>query len=85
MEQLLQIAGAILVLLGYVLTQTGRLDGAARSYLTINFVGSALLALVAALGHQWGFLLLNGVWAVISLINLARGFRTGPPAGAVRL
>jgi hypothetical protein len=67
-----QIAGAILVLLGYVLGQAGRIDITARSYLLINLVGSALLAVDAFYGRQWGFLVLNGTWAVISLINLAR-------------
>ena len=82
MEQLIQLVGALLVLLGYLFTQTGRLDGAARSYLIINLVGSALLALVAALGQQWGFLLLNGVWSLISLVNLARVLRSdGSPRG----
>lgn len=81
MEQAVQIAGAILVLLGYVLSQTGRVDSSARSYLLINFVGSFLLALVAALGRQWGFLLLNGVWAVISVVNLVRGIRRDPVPG----
>lgn len=69
------------MLLGYVLSQTGRVDSSARSYLLINLVGSFLLALVAALGRQWGFLLLNGVWAVISVVNLVRGIRRDPVPG----
>lgn len=73
MEQGIQLVGAILVLLGYVLSQTGRVDGSARSYLVINLVGSAFLAIAAAIGQQWGFLLLNGTWAVISAVNLIRG------------
>lgn len=75
MDQLIQLSGALLVLLGFLLTQTGRLDGSSRAYLTINLVGSALLALVASLGQQWGFLLLNGAWSIISLANLVRGLR----------
>jgi hypothetical protein len=73
MEQGIQIAGAVLVLFGYVLSQTGKLDGSSRPYLIINLVGSAFLAVAAALGQQWGFLLLNGTWAIISAVNLARG------------
>lgn len=78
MDQAIQIVGAVLVLFGYVLSQTGRVDGNARSYLIINLVGSGCLAAAAALGQQWGFLLLNGVWAVISAVNLLRGI-LGPP------
>jgi hypothetical protein len=72
MEQAVQIVGAVLVLLGYVLGQTGRVDAKSRAYLLINLVGSALLAIVAAVGGQWGFLLLNGSWAVISIVSLLR-------------
>lgn len=79
MDQIIQIIGAILVLLGYVLSQTGRVDSRSRSYLLINLVGSALLAIVAALGQQWGFLILNGTWAVISVVNLVQGLRKVTP------
>lgn len=72
MDQLVQIAGALLVLLGYVLGQAGKLDSSSRSYLLINLVGSALLAAVALLDGQWGFLVLNGTWAIISCVNLVR-------------
>lgn len=80
MEQAIQIIGALLVLLGYISAQTGRLDGRARPYLLINFVGSVLLALAAAFGQQWGFLILNGTWAVISVVNLVRLPRIGAPS-----
>ena len=78
MEQGIQLVGALLVLLGYILSQTGRVDGNARSYLVINLVGSACLAIAAAIGHQWGFLLLNGTWAIISGVNLIRGIFANP-------
>jgi hypothetical protein len=74
MDQYVQIAGAILVLLGYTLGQLGKLDARSTSYLLINLVGSALLAADAFSGRQWGFLVLNGTWAVISLVNLVRGY-----------
>lgn len=72
MDQLAQIIGAILVLLGYVLSQTGRIDAKSRQYLLMNLAGSLLLVVTALLGRQWGFLILNGVWAVVSAINLVR-------------
>lgn len=36
MEPVIQVTGVILVLLGYVLGQTGRVDASTRSYLVIN-------------------------------------------------
>ena len=34
--------------------------------------GSAILAVLAWEGRQWGFLLLEAVWAVVSLWGLVR-------------
>jgi hypothetical protein len=42
-----------------------------RPYLILNLAGSAVLAADAAAGSQWGFLLLEGEWAVVSLVGLA--------------
>ncbi|MGH3322004.1 MAG: CBU_0592 family membrane protein [Streptosporangiaceae bacterium] len=70
--QVLQIVGALLVLSGFVLAQFRVLDVASYPYLLVNTVGSALLAVLALLGGQWGFLLLEGVWALVSAYGLAR-------------
>ncbi len=77
MEQAIQIIGALLVLFGYISAQTGRVDGRGQPYLLINLAGSALLALTAGFGQQWGFLILNGTWAVISAVNLVGSLRAG--------
>jgi hypothetical protein len=37
----------------------------------LNLAGSAILAADAAAGAQWGFLLLEGAWALVSLLGLA--------------
>ena len=72
MAQVVQIVGSLLVLAGFAAAQLGWLDQRSRVYLVLNAVGSATLAVQAALGAQWGFLLLEGVWAVVSVIGLAR-------------
>jgi hypothetical protein len=44
-------------------------------YLSLNLIGTATLAAIAVAGGDWGFLLLNGVWAIVSawsLLNLGR-------------
>jgi hypothetical protein len=66
-----QLVGAVLVLAGFVAAQAGRLDPSARLYLGVNLVGSAILAVDALHGRAWGFLLLEGVWALVSAWGLA--------------
>jgi hypothetical protein len=65
MYQLLQLAGAVLVLLPFAGIQLGSLRTDSTVYLVPNFVGSGLLAMLALAHQQWGFLLLEGCWAVV--------------------
>ena len=76
MHQLVQIAGALLILSGFVLAQVRVLDPQSLWYLVVNLVGSVILTDDAWREAQWGFLLLELVWAIVSawgLIRLARG------------
>jgi hypothetical protein len=73
--QVIQVVGSLLVLGGFTLAQAGVLDQKSLRYLWLNTVGSAVLAANALLGHQWGFLLLEGVWALVSAASLAGVYR----------
>lgn len=70
MSDLLQIVGAVLILIPFGLQQLGSLRPEAREYLWPNLVGSLVLAGVALNGEQWGFLLLEVCWAAVSLKGL---------------
>jgi hypothetical protein len=72
MEQVLQILGALMILVAFGAAQFQRMATTSYAYLILNLVGSAILATLAALGRQWGFLLLEGAWAVVSLVSLVR-------------
>jgi hypothetical protein len=53
-EQLLQIAGAVLILAAYVAGLLGRLNPWSWTYLGLNLGGSSLLAVLAFLGGDCG-------------------------------
>jgi hypothetical protein len=81
MDQVIQVIGALLILAGFAAAQAGMLRVDSRIYLVLNLVGSAILAYLALDGSQWGFLLLEGVWALVSLWSLIRVLR-GLPVGS---
>ncbi len=74
MNLVIQIVGSLLVLAGFALAQKGTLDQRSRYYLTLNLLGSGALAAEATFERQWGFLLLEGVWAIVSAISLLSTF-----------
>ena len=83
---LLQLGAALLVLLAFVLSQAGRLDPRTPAYLALNAVGAGVLAIDAWHGHEWGFLLLEGVWAAVAVAALVTrpGHRARPVPDAGR-
>jgi hypothetical protein len=70
--QPVQIAGALLMLAAFALSQFRLLRPESPAYLWPNLIGSAVLAADAWLGRQWGFFILEGVWALVSLWGLLR-------------
>ena len=70
MIQVVQIVGAVLILLAFTANQRGSMSPRSRTYLWLNFAGSVILAVVALVTVNWGFLLLETVWAAVSLRGL---------------
>jgi hypothetical protein len=77
LDQAVQIMGAVLILTAYAGSQSGFLHQQGYAYLLLNIVGSAVLAWLAAVAQQWGFLLLEGVWALVSVSSLIVRVRRG--------
>jgi hypothetical protein len=80
-DQVIQIAGAMMILAAFAALQVGRTHALSRPYLVLNLLGSIILAVLAAVEEQWGFLLLEGVWAIVSAWSLARVLQGRPALG----
>jgi hypothetical protein len=68
----LSIAAGIVVVAAYAGVQLRALDPFRVPNLVLNFAGTGVLAVVAARAGQYGFVLTNGFWSLISLAALLR-------------
>jgi hypothetical protein len=73
--QVVALLGSLGVLAAYGASQTRRLSTASLPYILLNLGGSYALATVAIIERQWGFLPLEGVWALVSPWSLVQHMR----------
>ena len=64
--------GVVFLLVALAGSQTGLLPGDTLASLVINAVGGALASIGAGLDGVWAFVVLNGIWAILSSFNLSR-------------
>ncbi|MGH2616828.1 MAG: CBU_0592 family membrane protein [Thermomicrobiales bacterium] len=69
-DQTIQIAGALLILTAFLFSQQNVLDARSYAYLLLNFVGAAILAVLAYQQQRWGFVLLEGAWTFVALVGV---------------
>lgn len=68
------------MLSGFVLTQFRVLSATSIRYQALNFAGGAILTYFAIEERQFGFILLEGVWALVALWGLVAILRGRAPA-----
>jgi hypothetical protein len=76
--QLVQIAGAALILVSFAGLQGGRLRADSTIYLLFNLTGAILLTISAFVEEQWGFVVLEVVWGLVAAFGLLTALRRQP-------
>ena len=64
--QLIQVVGALLNMGAFALLHFEIAPSSALRYLIPNWFGSVLLVVSAYVDRQWGFLMLEGAWVVLT-------------------
>ena len=72
LNQIISIAGALLVLAPYFALQRGLVKREDRLFNALNLAGSLLLTYVAVIDRRLGFILLEGAWALLSIPGTLR-------------
>lgn len=72
LHQLVSLLGAALILVAYGLNQRGVMGPGDTRYDLMNFIGAGLLTWIAVEDQRAGFILVEGTWAVMSLVPLVR-------------
>ena len=80
MLQVISVLGALAILAAYAANLFGLIQPSNLWYSVANFLGSAVLTVVAVIDRQLGFILLEGTWALVSLwgiVSVLRGRGAG--------
>lgn len=68
--------GVFLILLAYILNLIGQLKNKDLTFILLNLIGASLACLASILMEYLPFIILEGVWAIVSLLSLIKYKRT---------
>lgn len=75
--QVISLIGAVLILFAFAAVQLRRMEPESVPYQTLNFAGGVCLCVAAVAALQYGFILLEGSWTILSAAGLLRVLRSG--------
>ncbi|MDP5076756.1 MAG: hypothetical protein NWQ09_00905 [Nonlabens sp.] len=76
LTDLLGTIGVFMILLAYLLNITGKLETTRLRFILLNLIGSSLACAASLLLHYLPFIILEGVWALVSFVALVKYLRT---------
>ncbi|WP_166966696.1 CBU_0592 family membrane protein [Yeosuana marina] len=62
--------GVFQILLAYILNVTGKASNKSLTFIILNITGAGMACLASILLNYWPFIILEGVWAMVSLYAL---------------
>ena len=71
MLQILSVLGALAILTAFAGVTLEKFDASSLLYQVLNLLGAGLLFIVAVVEVQYGFILLEAAWALISIWGIA--------------
>ncbi|WP_188653662.1 CBU_0592 family membrane protein [Yeosuana aromativorans] len=67
--------GVFQILLAYVLNVTGKASNKSLIFIILNLTGATMACIASILLNYWPFIILEGVWALVSLYSLISYFK----------
>ncbi len=72
---LIGFIGVSMILMAYFLNLNNKLNSADIRYILLNLVGATLACLASILMEYYPFVLLEGVWTIVSVVALIKAIR----------
>lgn len=67
--------GVFQILLAYFLSVTGKISIKDLFFILLNLIGAIMACLASILLNYWPFIILESIWALVSLISLVNHFK----------
>lgn len=64
--------GVFQILLAYILNVIGKIKSTNLSFILLNVIGASMACVASILMEYLPFIILEGVWAIVSLISLIK-------------
>jgi hypothetical protein len=68
----LGFTGVFLILLAYILNEFGKTTTKSLLFILLNLIGASIACLASVLLNYLPFIILEGVWALVSFISLLK-------------